>query len=45
MGRTLRSAASEQDGEKLLELVEEINEILEAKERRLGVFPSKPDIR
>jgi hypothetical protein len=37
-------AASEQDGEKLLELVKQINELLEEKERRLGVLPSKPDI-
>jgi hypothetical protein len=33
-------AAVEQDGEKLLKLVEQINDILEAKERRLGVLPS-----
>jgi hypothetical protein len=38
-------AAVEQDGQKLLELVKQINDILEAKERRLGVLPppsSKP---
>jgi hypothetical protein len=38
-------AASEQNGEKLLELVRQINELLEEKERRLGLLPSKPDIR
>ena len=31
-------AAAEQDGEKLLELVKQINELLEEKERRLGVL-------
>jgi hypothetical protein len=36
-------AAVEQDGKKLLELVKQINELLEEKERRLGVLPSKPD--
>ncbi|MGA8764832.1 MAG: hypothetical protein WB562_18330 [Candidatus Sulfotelmatobacter sp.] len=30
-------AAVEQDGKKLLELVKQINDMLEAKERRLGV--------
>ena len=32
-------AAIEQDPEKLLALVREINDILEAKERRLGILP------
>ena len=35
-------AAVEQDPKKLLELVQEINDLLEAKERRLGVLPPKP---
>jgi hypothetical protein len=34
-------AAVEQDGKKLLELVKEISNILEEKERRLGVLPPK----
>ncbi len=36
-------AALEQDGKKLLELVKQINELLEEKERRLGVLPPKSD--
>lgn len=32
-------AANEQDPQKLLALVREINELLEAKERRLGILP------
>ncbi len=35
-------AAVEQDGEKLMELVRQINALLEGKERRLGVLPAKP---
>ena len=35
-------AAVEQDPARLLEIVKEINELLEAKERRLGVLPPKP---
>jgi hypothetical protein len=35
-------AAKEQDPEELLKLVEQINDLLEEKERRLGVLPSKP---
>jgi hypothetical protein len=34
-------AANEQDPEKLMEIVKEINELLEAKERRLGILPQK----
>jgi hypothetical protein len=34
-------AANEQNPQKLLALVKEINELLEAKERRLGVLPPK----
>lgn len=34
-----KQAAVEQDPEKLMELVREINELLEAKERRLGIIP------
>ncbi len=34
-------AAIEQDPEKLVALVEEINDLLEEKERRLGVFAPK----
>jgi hypothetical protein len=37
-------AATEQDPKKLLALVEEINELLEAKERRLGIDPKNPQI-
>jgi hypothetical protein len=36
-------AAIEQDGRKLLELVEQINALLEEKEQRLGVRPPKAD--
>jgi hypothetical protein len=36
-------AAEEQDGIKLLELVKQINDLLEEKERRLGVLPPKSD--
>jgi hypothetical protein len=36
-------AANEQDADKLLELVSQINELLEEKERRLGILPSKAD--
>jgi hypothetical protein len=35
-------AAAEQDPEKLLALVRQINDLLEAKERRLGILPPKP---
>jgi hypothetical protein len=35
-------AAVEQDPKKLLELAKEINDLLEAKERRLGIIPSRP---
>ena len=31
-------AANEQDPQKLMEIVNEINELLEAKERRLGII-------
>jgi hypothetical protein len=34
-------AAEEQDGEKLVELVKQINDLLEEKERRLGVLRSQ----
>jgi hypothetical protein len=34
-------AASEQDPQRLIELVREINELLEAKERRLGITPQQ----
>jgi|HubBroStandDraft_2_1064218.scaffolds.fasta_scaffold3342597_1 hypothetical protein len=33
-------AAVEQDPQKLMELVSEINDLLEEKERRLGIIPS-----
>ncbi len=36
-------AAAEQDGQKLLELVKQIDDLLEEKERRLGVVPPKSD--
>ena len=36
-------AAVEQDPKKLLELVSEINELLEQKERRLGILPVRRD--
>jgi len=32
-------AATEQDPHKLMELVKEINQLLEEKERRLGILP------
>ncbi len=35
-------AAVEQDPKKLMELVHEINELLEQKERRLGIIPAYP---
>lgn len=42
-------AANEQDSEKLIELVREINDLLEEKERRLGVSQDRlykePDSR
>jgi hypothetical protein len=34
-------AAEEQDPAKLLELVKEINDLREAKERRLGILPPR----
>ena len=34
-------AAVEQDPKKLIELVQQINELLEEKERRLGIVPPK----
>jgi hypothetical protein len=37
-----RQAAVEQDPEKLLVLVKEINDLLEEKERRLGILPPEP---
>jgi hypothetical protein len=36
-------AAVEQDPQKLTALVKEINDLLEAKERRLGILPPKED--
>ena len=36
-----KQAAIEQDPKKLMELVAEINQLLEAKERRLGIIPPK----
>jgi hypothetical protein len=33
--------ADEQDPKKVMELVKELNDLLEAKERRLGIFPPK----
>jgi hypothetical protein len=33
--------ASEQDPDRVLELAKEINELLEQKERRLGILPQK----
>jgi hypothetical protein len=36
-------AAVEQDPKKLLDLVSEINELLEQKERRLGILPENTD--
>ena len=38
-------AAVEQDPEKLMKLVSEILELLEAKERRLGILPPHPDLK
>lgn len=35
-----KQAAIEQDPKKLIALVKEINELLEAKERRLGILPN-----
>jgi hypothetical protein len=35
-------AAVEQDPKKLMELVQEINALLEEKERRLGILPPQP---
>jgi len=34
-------AAAEQDPHKMLELVTEINDLLEQKERRLGILPAQ----
>ena len=34
-------AANEQDPAKLMALVKEINDLLETKERRLGILPEK----
>jgi len=36
-----KQAAIEQDPEKLMALVKEINDLLETKERRLGIIPPK----
>lgn len=38
-------AAVEQNPEKLMELVSEILELLEEKERRLGILPPKPNLK
>lgn len=38
-----RQAAIEQDPQRLMELVKEINDLLEAKERRLGILPPQID--
>ena len=38
-------AAVEQDPEKLMELVTEILELLETKERRLGILPRKRNLK
>ena len=38
-----KQAAVEQDPKKLLELVVEINDLLEEKERRLGILPPKTE--
>jgi len=35
-------AAVEQDPKKLIELVQQINALLEEKERRLGILPPQP---
>ena len=37
-------AAVEQDPNKLMEIVKEINELLEAKERRLGILPLQAEV-
>lgn len=37
-------AAVEQDPQKLMALVTEIIELLEQKERRLGILPEKPEV-
>jgi len=37
-------AADEQDPVKLLALVKEINDLLEEREPRLGLFPPKPSL-
>jgi len=34
-------AANEQDPAKMIALVKELNDLLEAKERRLGILPQK----
>ena len=39
-----RQAAIEQDPDKLMALVAEINELLEAKERRLGILPNNSKV-
>ncbi len=36
-----KQAAVEQDPQKLMAFVKEINDLLEAKERRLGILPPK----
>ena len=36
-------AASEQDPVKLMELIKQINELLEDKERRLGILPKRDE--
>jgi len=38
-----KQAATEQDPQKLMALVKEINDLLEAKERRLGIIPPPKD--
>ena len=38
-------AAVEQDPQKLMALVTEIIELLEQKERRLGILPEKPEAK
>ena len=38
-------AAVEQDPQRLLALVKQINDLLEEKERRLGLLPPKPQER
>jgi len=39
----MSQAATEQDPAKLLELVEEINQLLEEKERRLGIIRDREE--